>query len=80
MAANLQAISHKLKPQFRGLQRIEQCYQAVTNVEDDVDSVQTVADVLPEWSNHHHWLSVCPGQVIVVVTWKNILHQSQKSP
>lgn len=49
-------------------------YQAVTNVEDDVDSVQAVADVLPEWENHNHWFSVRPGQVIVVVTWKDYAH------
>lgn len=28
-----------------------------------------MADVLPEWGNHHHRLSVGPGQVIIVVTW-----------
>lgn len=33
---------------FRGLQRIMWYYQAVSNIEDDVDSVQAVADVLPE--------------------------------
>lgn len=44
----------------------------MNDVEDDVDRVQTVADVLPEWSNHYHWFSVCPGQVIVVVTCETI--------
>lgn len=34
--------------EFKGLQRIVQYYQMVSNVEDDVDSIQTVADVLPE--------------------------------
>ena len=70
MAANQQAINHKLwlLLKFCGLQRIVQYYQAVTNVEDDVDSVQAVADVLPEWNHHNHWLSVRPGQVIVVIT------------
>lgn len=46
-------------------------YQAVSNIEDDVDSVQTVADVLPEGGDHNHRLSVRPGQVIVVVTFKD---------
>lgn len=48
-------------------------YQAVSNIEDDVDSVQAVADVLPEWGNHNHWLSVRPGQVIVVVPLKDYI-------
>lgn len=46
-------------------------YQAVSNIEDDVDSVQAVADVLPEWGDHNHRLSARPGQVIVVVTLKD---------
>ena len=43
-------------------------YQAVRDVQDDVDSVQTMADVLPEGRHHHHRLSVCPRKVVVVVT------------
>lgn len=70
MAANQQAINQTLIviKVFCGSQRIVQYYQAVTNVEDDVDSVQAVADVLPEWDHHNHRLSVRPGEVIVVIT------------
>lgn len=47
-------------------------YQAMTNVEDDVDSVQAVADVLPKRSDYHYWLCVGPRQVVVVVAWKTL--------
>ena len=57
---------------------MKQCYQAVSDVEDDVDGVQAVADVLPERENHNHRLSVRPWQVIVVVTLEIITHQLKK--
>lgn len=46
-------------------------YQAMSNVEDDVNSVQTVTDVLPKWGHYNHWFGVRPREVIVVVTWKD---------
>lgn len=45
-------------------------YQVVSNVEDDVHCVQTVANVLPVWRNHNHRLGASPGKVVVVVTLK----------
>lgn len=45
------------------------CYhQSLSNEEENVDGVQTVADVFPVWGDNHHGLSVSPGQVIVVIT------------
>lgn len=35
-------------------------YQAASNVEDDVDSVQPVADVLPKWGQYNYWFGVRP--------------------
>lgn len=57
---------------FRLLQVTEvQFYQAVSDVEDDVDRIQAVTDVFPERCDHNHRFSVCPGQVVILVTWKN---------
>lgn len=60
-------VSSPRDPPFRVSQ---QSYQAVRDVEEDVDGVQTVADVLPERRHHNHWLGAGPGQVIVMVTFK----------
>lgn len=45
-------------------------YQVLSDIEDDVNSVQAVADVLPKRGHYNHRFSVRPRQVIVVVTWK----------
>ena len=43
-------------------------HQPLSDEEENIDRVQTVADVLPVWSESHYRLGVSPWQVIVVIT------------
>lgn len=48
---------------------VTHAHKSLCNVEKNVDSVETVADVFPVCCEDHHRLSVSPRQVIVVITF-----------